>query len=87
MTISPAADPSVVLKAPALRERSVGYRILAEAMRNTGFRVGLGILLLIVLGNVALPVSVLAGAVTPTTETFCSPELGPCAGPGVEPGR
>lgn len=41
----------------------------------------------ITLGNVALPVSVLSGAVRPTTQTFCSPELGPCAEAGVEPGR
>nr|MBK7065002.1 succinate dehydrogenase cytochrome b subunit [Deltaproteobacteria bacterium] len=47
----------------------------------------MGLAGLITLGNVALPVSVLAGAVRPTTETFCSPELGPCAKPQVEPGR
>lgn len=44
----------------------------------------LGLAGLITAGNVALPVSVLAGAVRPTTETFCSLELGPCPGPGVE---
>ena len=42
---------------------------------------------LITAGNVALPVSVLVGAVQPTQETFCSPELGPCAAPAVEPVR
>jgi succinate dehydrogenase / fumarate reductase, cytochrome b subunit len=38
---------------------------------------------LITAGNVALPVSVLVGAVQPTQETFCAPELGPCAVPAV----
>lgn len=42
----------------------------------------MGLAGVITLGNVALPVSVLAGAVQPTNETFCSPELGPC-GEGV----
>lgn len=47
----------------------------------------MGLAGIITAGNVALPVSVLAGAVQPTTETFCSPELGACAEGGVEPGR
>ena len=76
MTISPAADPSVVLKAPALRERSVGYRILAEAMRNTGFRVGLGILLLIVLASAIYPeVTSLSATKISVREKFLPPIL------------
>jgi len=33
----------------------------------------------ITVGNVALPVTVLAGAIQPTAQTFCAAELGPCA--------
>ena len=57
--------------------------------RYAGLKRGfaLGLAGLITAGNVALPVSVLAGAVQPTMETFCSPELGPCAGPAGESGR
>ena len=48
-----------------------------------GFATALAVV--VVAGNVALPVSVMAGFVEPTTETFCAPELGTCEGPaGIE---
>lgn len=34
----------------------------------------------VVAGNVAIPLTVMAGWVQPTTEVFCAPELGPCPG-------
>ena len=34
----------------------------------------------VVTGNVAIPLAVMAGVVQPTAETFCAPELGECAG-------
>ena len=47
----------------------------------------IGLAGMITTGNVALPVSVLAGAVHPTAETFCSPELGPCPAIVADPVR
>ena len=76
MTMSPVADPSLDLKAPALRERSVGYRIVAEAMRSTGFRIGFAILLVIVLASAIYPeVTSLSATKISVREKFLPPIL------------
>jgi len=50
---------------------------------NTARRVfAIGLAVTITLGNVALPLSVLTGAVQLSAQTFCAPELGPCADTG-----
>lgn len=76
MTTSPATESIATLESPALRERSVGYRIVAEAMRSTGFRVGLSILLLIVLASAIYPeVTSLSATKISVREKFLPPIL------------
>jgi succinate dehydrogenase / fumarate reductase cytochrome b subunit len=57
---------------------SLGLASPRFARARRAFATGLAVA--VVLGNVAIPLSVMAGVVQPTTETFCAPELGECPG-------
>ncbi|CAN5156411.1 ABC transporter permease [soil metagenome] len=55
MSVNQVVAPAVGLDATPLRERSVGYRIIADAMKGKGFRIGFAILLIIVLASAIYP--------------------------------
>lgn len=69
------SDVSIpVLADPARRGRSISSRILADAIGNTGFRVGLVILLLIVVASIVLPeVSSLSATKISVKDKFMPP--------------
>ena len=60
--------------APPAQGRSVSARILADAMRNTGFRVGLAILVIILAASIILPeVTSLSATKISVKEKFLPP--------------
>ena len=76
MSMNPTVNPAINIEAPPLRERSVGYRILADAMKGTGFRIGFVIILIIVLASAIYPeVSHLSATKISVRDKFLPPIL------------